>query len=506
MGSIRDDLDLKAKIQKIKADAEALMTEPAKAILDISIKPSKQEIKAQLWTLGEIDWKLDDNQKEIYRLFKNCPARKFVLNCSRRMGKSYLLCIIAIEFAYKHPNAQIKFAAPTAKMVRNIIRPAFRQILEDCPKTQRPKENKVEGQWEFPNGSVVTIAGCDDGNAESLRGQGANLCLIDEAGFVNELNYVVESILTPQMLTTDGRMILASTPPRSPGHPFRKFRDDAIENKALVERTIYDNPRITPKIIKEFLIEAGGEKSTTWKREYLAQFVTDEETAVLPEFTSEKANELVKKNNRPAYCDKYVSIDIGFTDGTGILYAYWDFQRQVLVIEDESFLKKAGTKPIAEEILAKEKALWEEEPPYLRISDVDPRLQADMVQDHGIFLMPTEKQNKDGAIAVVRLMIANNQIEIDPKCLNTIRQMREAVWRKTHGEKGEILKSFERTPECGHYDLVDALIYLVRNIHKNHNPTPPPSFRKSTQFRLPGKRSLSEDTQNLINIFVDKRK
>jgi hypothetical protein len=35
------------------------------------------------------------------------------------------------------------------------------------------------------------------------------------------------------------------------------------------------------------------------------------------------------------------------------------------------------------------------------------------------------------------------------------------------------MKEFARSPDAGHYDAIDSLIYLVRNVQKTKNPYPP---------------------------------
>src|SRR5690606_11051902 len=120
-----------------------------------------------------------------------------------------------------NPGYQIKFCAPSQKMVRKITLALFRQILETCPKELQPKFNLHDGVWRFNNGSEIHIAGSELGQVDSLRGQSCDLALLDEASFVSDLSYIIEDVLMPQMLTRPGaKMILASTPPVTPDHDF----------------------------------------------------------------------------------------------------------------------------------------------------------------------------------------------------------------------------------------------------------------------------------------------
>jgi hypothetical protein len=90
----------------------------------------------------------------------------------------------------------------------------------------------------FHNGSEIHIAGCDNGNAENLRGHESDLNLIDEAGFIDDLEYVLKDILMPQTLTTGGRTIISSTPPRTPAHYFQRLCMEAVQSDYYSKFTI----------------------------------------------------------------------------------------------------------------------------------------------------------------------------------------------------------------------------------------------------------------------------
>src|SRR5690606_26070094 len=148
----------------------------------------------------------------------------------------------------------------------------------------------------------------------------------------------------------------------------------------------------------------------------------------------------------------------GMKDRTGILYAYWDFIRGKLVIEDESLLQSPSTLTIAETLLEKEFELWRNQDPYLRISDVDLRLAADLWELHRIKVAQADKQDSLGAINRVRNMIQTRSIEIHPRCEHLIRQMKNATW---NNKGSDFSRDAEKGPD-GHYDLVAALKYLCR--------------------------------------------
>ena len=120
------------------------------------------------WHSGDLYFKLLSHQIKLYDQIKNSQNIKHVINCTRRFGKSYILCILAIEEALKKNNSLIRFAAPTQKQLKEIIQPIMQEILKDCPEWLKPVFKVQDSKYVFPNGSEIHIAGCDNGNAENL--------------------------------------------------------------------------------------------------------------------------------------------------------------------------------------------------------------------------------------------------------------------------------------------------------------------------------------------------
>lgn len=405
----------------------------------------------------------------MYNIFHASKGKKFVFNCSRRLGKSYLLCVIAIETALSLPNAQIKYAAPTQKAVRKIIIPLMRQILETCPKHLRPKFNKIDGTFEFPhNGSEIHLAGTEQAQADNLRGTACDLAIIDEAGFASDLEYIIESILMPQMLTRpNARLLMASTPPPTPDHPFLRYANKAMEEQAYAKYTIYDNPLLTKEKIEEFKIEAGGDATTTWRREYMAEFVTDTDSALFPEATDDLMAAIIREVPQPQFFNPTVAIDLGFLDYTGVVFGYYDFVEAKIVIEDELLINKSTTEDIVALAKIKERTLWGEKQPR-RVVDGNPMAIADLNSRtmHNYRCHAPEKTDLVSNVNRVRIDLGNMTILVHPRCENLINQLKYATWNKQRN-------AFSRGSNSGHWDLCAALIYLCKAIDRKTNPVPP---------------------------------
>jgi hypothetical protein len=478
---------------------------------------SKNEAVEKLWRSGILHWKLDSCQKQLYHTFHNSKYRKVVWKCSRRLGKSFALLIVAVEYALKHPGAQIKYACPTAIMAQKIIIPTIRKILEDCPVDIKPNFVKAEKCFYFANDSIMQIEGVDEGNAEKLRGTESHLSILDEAGFMDDLEYVINDILLPQCLTTNGKILMSSTPSKEHNHPFDKFALEAELNGAYIKKTILDaledikndpdhfKKRLNPEIIKEIMMSQGGENSVSWRREFLVENIIDQEKTVLPEFTDIIEKAIVKEWPRPKMFDGYTAMDLGFVDFTGILFAYYDFVNNKIVIEDEAIMsgREVTTKNIADTCRLMEAKYWIDpltgfaKPSYLRVSDDDLITINDLYRLHSMQFIPTKKDDKETAVNEVRMKLQSEQIIINPRCKNLIFQIKTATWAKNR-------RSFERTEQGGHFDLVDALIYLVRNIQYYKNPYPITDNETPFGMHSRGVKTLTDTAQAIKSLFSIK--
>lgn len=425
----------------------------------------QQRVRKILWEKGDLSYLLDETQKDMRAAFERADKRKFIYLCSRRLGKSYTLTVQALEAALRTPNTKIIYITTTYKSAKNIIQPLIGQILADAPKSCRPKFKVQDGIYVFPNGSQILLHGSDR-DPDSLRGQEAKLIFIDEAGFCEHLDYMLPSVLMPMTVMTNGRILMATTPPRNMDHPFMAFMAGCQQEGAVIEKTVDSCPRITPKMREEYMTEAGGENSPNWRREYLLEFIPNDDKQTFPEMDKEAERAIVQETQPARANDRYVSMDLGFVDATAALFAYWDFATARLVIQDEIVISQATTHTIATEIKTKESALWDGSKPYKRVADHNnPQLIYDLNSLHGLTFGPANKDaGKEPMVNKVRLAIAARQIVIDPRCKNLIAQLKYCRW------KGGERVTFDRSPAYGHFDAVDALIMLWSSVNRSRMP------------------------------------
>lgn len=461
------------------------MTHPDPLINSI-IEASYRELSLR----GDLSWYLDESQQGIYAHFKNTTENLFVFNACRQIGKSRLIMSIAFMECLTHPNYRVLVVMPTLNQARTVSYKEAEGILKHIPDQVTYKS--TENSYVFNNGSKITVRGApDSSNAENLRGLTMNLILVDEAGFFKQdlYIYLLDSILKPMLLTTRGRLFLASTPPKEgQNHPYVMYANLAQSTDSFVTKTIFDNPRMTVQDIEQKAKESGGPESATFLREYMARLdIVDADFKVIYAFTSDIEASCVRQYPTPAYINRTVSIDLGFSpDNTGIVLGYYDYINNKYVIQSEALLKRADTANIATTIKYLENITWPDYTAYRRVTDIDQRLQADLWSLHNLAVSPTPKP-KDGNRADINklnLLIQSNQLIISPSCKDLIFQVKTATY------KTQERLDWGRDASGGHFDLLAALIYFIRNVPTNnpypsHIPLPRPSDNESPTVPMP---------------------
>jgi hypothetical protein len=434
--------------------------------------PAQKAALPKLWKAGVLSWRLDPAQRIMHRdiLAKRGRDRLVVL-AGRGWGKTFVTLAVCIEQCLQKPNQAVAFVTKTKGQARANLRLSADTILETCPRHLKPRFLKNDGEYVFPNGSVLSLLGVDSERFDVIRGRALHGVLIDEAQDIEQLEHIVKSVLEPAAARVDGWVILSGTSPKKARNEFVGFINEAHGLGTALVYTIHQCPRYKPAQIEEWKRRAGGEDSTVWKREYLCELVFDEETRVIPEWTPTRAQSLVREEPRPQHYDRYCSIDFGFSrDLTVVLFGHYNYPKATVVIEDELVLKGCTTETLSKAIDAKMVGLgWgnadERGKIYGFADGNEPRTIYEMRVLHNLSFTPTEKVGKRMQINLLRMLVTNGEIVISPKCRTLVKTLFTASWNPKH-------ESFDRDDETGHADALDALLYMTRNVQRNRNPFP----------------------------------
>lgn len=440
----------------------------------------EQNLLRQAWTAGDLRYLLYPLQLEWRAKHRACGKRVRVLECSRRIGKTVYLLDEVFECAATTPKGHWRYAAPTGKMVEDIINPTIDEIfLPECPKDMRPVWKDSKKKWVFPNRFELHIAGVNNGHEDDLRGPWANGVSLDEAGFMDRLKYVKNSVLGPQLITTKGPMYIASSPAESPAHEFTDVCIEAEKDGAWVHATIYDalaggHPSIDEATVEEWATEVGGKDTTDWQREYEAKRVVDAQSALVPEFTDLEPK-LVEKFDLPQHFRTYVIGDNGFVDLAFWLFIAHDFERDLLLIQDEMVFEHKTSSDMRRPLRKRELELWGRHVPEFRLCDANPQALAEFVRSEAVdengevdepyAVGKAPNDDLDATLNGLRVATTQRKYRIHPRCTQLRLHLRNGVWN-------EARTKFKKTPGYGHFDGVAALMYAQRCIPRDVNPFP----------------------------------
>lgn len=456
--------------------------------------PTVEQLRRTAWERGVLGWKLLPHQyaldEQIDAAMSRPDVSVYCLKCARRQGKTTTLVKRCVEHGLRNRNHQIRWASPTAQAARDIVHPIVAWLTADCPKELRPQWLTTDGCYVFPStGSRWYIRGTDNGNAERLRGTACHLGVIDEAGFATDLDYVLKSILLPQTITCGGKILLASTPAKSPNHDFKLLCDEAELEGRLSKFTIDQNSSLSPAQVLQIEKDCGGRESTTFRREYLCEDVTESDAAIVPEWRDEWGVEefSLAGDRLGEYHHLYRCLDHGLgVDLSACLYGWYNFPEARLYIVDESHI--AGPRMTTERLAAQIRETWarhfgKREPHRSPADNNNPLLIQDLGLMHGVHFVPVgegtkrpgeagpsylggrPKENLEAMVNELRVFVGQGRLRVHPRCKYLLKNLSAGIW-------DEKRKAFDRHPVFGHYDHLAALLYLVRALDTHTNPIP----------------------------------
>lgn len=410
-------------------------------------------------------WYLKNYQFDIYELL--LKERFPFIEKSRRIGGTTVCLVRVLEFLQKKELGVWRWMEPWKNQAREIVMPEIDRIQESCPESLKFRFYKTDSFYEHPkNGSRLYLRGVNDDRGESARGPFAHGLTADEYGSWKEADYILNEAMIPQLLSTNGPLWRVSSPPKNLGHLFYDERELAARERRFISKTILDAvPELyTEEQIWEMCKAVGGKDSAAWRREFMCEPVSDPESLIIPEWS--EANIVDDDYPMPQFLDTYVAGDSGADDNTAMLFAYYNFAKNEIVVENEFVDNGRTTTYIIERAKEIERELWGEMKPYKRVYDADKQLLYDIIGDLKYAVMPPRKEDKIAAIHELRVEVQSLRFKVKRRCVNTIRQLKVGMW------KDDKHTDFERTDGLGHLDAIAAAIYLNRAVDRTKNPTP----------------------------------
>ena len=452
-------------------------------------KEALEQVRAAMWDRGRLRFKtLPNAQAQMYDRVHEQPKRfpgqaePLVFMCHRRLGKSHMSALLCIERCLAQPGASVWFTTDTTEHARDYLEGMLNEAFADMPpwisyRTRRNRYYFRNKKWPKGVESTLSMKGLDYQKGGAVRGNKADMVIVDEAREVKHLEFVLKRVVVPMF---KGRpnplLILLSTPADTLDHDFHAvYVKKARKNDSFVCIPASKNPDWTEDDEKLMLGEYGSKDDIGWKREIECIEISDDSMLAVPEWGIEgekKARDrcLKEKLDPPPHYKGYVICDMGYKDHTGVLFARHDFYNNKLQVIDELFEHYKDSEELSRLIVEKiEKnfppevrgeLLIKAETTALNLADFNR-----LLYPKGYYVLEQEKHDKDGAFNRMRAGMKADMILIQENCVELDYQLKNGTLNKTR-------KNFERSKRMGHCDLLAALGYLFRSCHWELNPTP----------------------------------
>lgn len=474
-------------------------------------------------------WRVIDQTNDVDHVAGSLP-RVFGVAAARRFRKTSLMLMIASELAVERPGCWMRYTSAFQKSIDEIIGTVTPKVFESAPDSCVPQYFGKRGpkpaglywpEYGPMGGARIALAGLDM-NPNALRGQSSEYDFISEAGYIDRLVYAIRSVLYQQYIgRPHARMVLESSAPELIGTDWEtEILPDCRRRGAIFEATIEDNPALTPAERSEFIAAAGGRGHPTCEREYFNVIGAEPEKLVVPEFRLDTHVVDPAEWPRPRYALAHVGLDPGVTDPFGMVWFYFDWARQCIVVEGSWMKANASTGEVVSVTHEFEGQLWGaahraagerrrelsirdatltgsgkvwEAPddaltywdageytlkpnPYSRISDIANRFILDMNADYGMNVRPAEKSpgSKEADTEYLRTLFDARPVKIvilkNGRTELLINQLRGGMWNT---DENNHRTDWRRSKTLGHLDCLAALKYAVRDVNWQRNPNVP---------------------------------
>lgn len=196
--------------------------------------------------------------------------KRIVVRWSRQSGKTTTIALRAIWFALSHPKTLTLIVAPSLRQSM-IMSDRLQDFLSNMPRKWRTFfiERQQRTVVRFKNGSRIVAL---PNSPQLLRGYTAHQVICTEAGFFPEDDLVFYSVLYPMLATTDGVLIVESTPWSRHSVFYRMCMSVDFSKHTVTWEDVVKAGLIKQSFIDEMRAQLPDER---FRREFAVQFIED---------------------------------------------------------------------------------------------------------------------------------------------------------------------------------------------------------------------------------------
>jgi len=272
-----------------------------------SLKPRLEICQEKIRKLGDpvlfaefvLKLKLFPYQERLLR----DSSRRLVACMGRQTGKSTTIAIKAVHFACTNESATVLITAPSRRQSMLM----FRKISSFVSKSALRKgvTRSTQTVIQLSNGSEIVALPCSE---HFLRGYTAHMVIADEAAFIPEDTII--NILSPMLATTNGTLVLLSTPWGKDHFFYRAFMDPDF---SVYKIKSTECPLIKPEFLKK-------QQQLMTREAYAMEYEAEFQEAAASYFSQDLIRSSINpalelesdlENVTPEHGNYYAGVDIG---------------------------------------------------------------------------------------------------------------------------------------------------------------------------------------------------
>ena len=204
--------------------------------------------------------------------------RYTVLNCSRRVGKSYISAVIAFLHCLNNPYKHVLLISPTTTMAVGTFWSLLNEFAREI--SPMPTIKVQEKEIVFSNGSLISLNSCD--KPDRLRGRSGkaavSLIILDEFGFVRgkDAEELFVSVLQPYAANAAAncKFLIISTPKGIGNYYYELYQRGKNEKFDEYNTIHFDCYSARPDLKVEFDKLKMNMDPKQFQQEMLAEFLT----------------------------------------------------------------------------------------------------------------------------------------------------------------------------------------------------------------------------------------